>query len=836
MNGFSKKRRIRIVLFIQAMILLFLFVVSMIDYKYALDLKIPLTDWQSKYINYREGWYIDESIIETNDMIDMIYGPYTELKRGTYTINIEYECNEDQGCLVYANCGNDKYIKTKLETLQKEKRNISYDFLLTKNIDNLEVVIKYNGKGALKIKGIHIVPSIIGMQRKTWITLYLILLLDGCVYLGNLLWKSNFAEKNKRIIGVVLRMEAIIAIFLILIVSVQYLRGKDLKIDITDWNSKYINYRMGGWYVDENIIQTDEIIDIIYGPYIELKKGIYTIRIDYECEEDQGCLAYANSGNDVYIDTSLETLRKNKKSISYNFVLSEDIDNFETVIKYNGKGALIIKNIRIKESILSFLKKQTSILGILLLGNICIVLIVLCRRTVLFSLGLCVILAGAIVAEEACVDSGKTSWTEMKEIHDHPDLYDVCFLGPSTAQTNISNQELYEQYGIAGISLADGLEPIYVSRYVLEEMLQYQTPQVVFYDTNPLFYSDETNRNWAAERKNFLLYDYLNGIKSLSVRAGAFKAIQKYNHTIDAKDFIKERLENGRQNWKNILKFDLPQNTESVTHGNLELMGVDDSFKYTYNIDDSEIIETIDKDTKQYLSEMIKVCKESNVEFVLLTETVNFTKAKHDAVSKLAEEYKVKYIDINNYIKKIDISFNENLNDWNHLNLSGAIKVSGFLGEYLSNNYEITDKRNNPDYKMYEERKRGFQEKREATLELPFREYLKKLTDLNKKEYMIFASAYGEASVHLEDSDTELLKELGIETDLMGQAYNTTSDYQLDGESGSIELNGVKYMQRGDGFYFVTCNRKTGQIEDSLYFNTCDYKNPFGVKMKKVPQ
>lgn len=856
-----KYKIVQIAVCIQVVILIFLFVVSAMQYTEVSELKIPLTDWQSKYINFHGGWYIDENIIQTNTTIDLIYGPYIELKKGTYTVNLDYECDEDQSCLVYTNSENDKYIKTQLEKLQKGELNLSYDFTLTKDIDNLEVIIKYNGKGFLKINDIDIVPNTIGMQRKVWITLYFFLLLDASIYLGYVIWKSNSVKIKKNIIQVFC-LEMIVAICLIIAVSMQYLNNRNLEISIKDWRSKYIDYRIGGWYIDENIIQTSDTIDMIYGPYIELKKGIYSIRIDYECEEDQGCLVYANSGNDAYIDTNLETLQKDKRSISYDFVLTEDIDNLEAVIKYSGKGGLIIKDISIKENILNLLKKQLIIFAVLFLLNLCILLCVLCWKVILFIIGLCILFGGVFVAEEQLVDSRNFSWVEMKEIHKYPNSYDICFFGPSTAQTNNSNQELYEKYGIAGISLADGLEPIYILRYVLEETLQFQTPIVVFFDTNPLFYSEEINRKWAAERENFLLYDYLDGMQTLPVRIGAFRAIQKYNADIDTKDFIQERWEKGHQNWKNIIKSDSIQPIVSECHGNIELMGVEDSFQYTYATSDSKSA-IISEDTERYLSEMIEVCNKKGVEFILLTEDVTATKSEYNTIAVLAERYGVKHISINDYISEMDFSFERDLNDYPHFNLSGAIKVSDWLGEYLSTHYEISDKRTDSAYKRYEERKELFEEKKKILSEPTLREYLKELADLDKKEYTIFISTEGEASAHLEDSDTELLEELGIKTDLTetgygyaavihdsiaqekiawgdtvelrgekeGIEFKIISDGQSEGENGSIVINGIEYIQKGDGFQFVIYNRKDRRVKDAIYFDTANNRNPFGAEI-----
>lgn len=403
----------QIVFFIQAVMLLCLFIVLVVQYRNKSDLNIPITEWSSKYVSCHEGWYIDESIIQTDDIIDMIYGPYVECSKGTYIITVDYECDEDQGCLVYANSGNDEFIKTQLESLRKDQKSISYSFTLMEDIDNLEVVIKYNGKGSLYIKNIDIATNLDLREplREALKFLYLLLLFDGVIYSGITAWKSQTIKRSK--LRVVFCVGAIAVFLCILIPVVQYIDRPDLKIPLADWQSKYISYRMGGWYIDENIVQTEDTIDMIYGPYTELKKGTYSIRIDYECEEDQGCLVYASSGNAAYIKTKLKTLKKGKKSISYDFILTKDIDNFETVIKYNGKGTLIIKDICIKESFSETFKKQMFILEIVLFAELAVILCILSAKTFLLVLTLCVLFYGSIVTEESLIDPEKSFSAEI---------------------------------------------------------------------------------------------------------------------------------------------------------------------------------------------------------------------------------------------------------------------------------------------------------------------------------------------------------------------------------------------------------------------------------------
>lgn len=42
------------------------------------DINTSITDWESNYIDYDNGWYVDENIIKTSTPVDIIYGPYID--------------------------------------------------------------------------------------------------------------------------------------------------------------------------------------------------------------------------------------------------------------------------------------------------------------------------------------------------------------------------------------------------------------------------------------------------------------------------------------------------------------------------------------------------------------------------------------------------------------------------------------------------------------------------------------------------------------------------------------------------------------------------------------
>lgn len=112
----------------------------------------------------------------------------------------------------------------------------------------------------------------------------------------------------------------------------------------------------------------------------------------------------------------------------------------------------------------------------------------------------------------------------------------------------------------------------------------------------------------------------------------------------------------------------------------------------------------------EYLIKTIELCKSKDVDLVLMVAPYSpniypATKANWQEViqayrdmSKIAEQYDVPYINYFDLVDDIGINYGTDFFDIHHLNYYGAEKLTKHLGQYLVDNYELTDKRENPDY------------------------------------------------------------------------------------------------------------------------------------------
>ena len=90
--------------------------------------------------------------------------------------------------------------------------------------------------------------------------------------------------------------------------------------------------------------------------------------------------------------------------------------------------------------------------------------------------------------------------------------------------------------------------------------------------------------------------------------------------------------------------------------------------------------------------------------FVSTPSSVFWSAEKHNGIAAYAESAGIDYIDLNVEPTKIPIDWEtESYDKGYHINISGAQKVSAFIGEYLASTYNLPDHRDDPVYAAWDD-------------------------------------------------------------------------------------------------------------------------------------
>lgn len=250
---------------------------------------------------------------------------------------------------------------------------------------------------------------------------------------------------------------------------------------------------------------------------------------------------------------------------------------------------------------------------------------------------------------------------------------DVLFLGDSEAYSSFSPMEIYGNNGFTSYVCATGGQRLYYTYDFFKKALKDQKPKVVVLETNTI-YSEIKSIDLLTNKINnlFPIFLYHNRWKHFNINNLTYKL--NYTYSDDFKGFVY----------------------------NTKISGTSENDYMKPN----NYIQEIPYLNKIYVEKMIKFCKENNIKFVLVStpSTVNWNYSKHLAIEKFANEKEIEYVDLNQIQMDDTIDWQKDTKDGgDHLNYSGALKVSKYIGNYLKKNYGLENHKDDTNYTHWNE-------------------------------------------------------------------------------------------------------------------------------------
>ena len=341
---------------------------------------------------------------------------------------------------------------------------------------------------------------------------------------------------------------------------------------------------------------------------------------------------------------------------------------------------------------------------------------------------------------------------------------DVMFFGSSHAHCTIDHGYLWDQYGIAGYTLSAGSQNLAGTYYFVKEALRVQKPKVIMVEC------------WGAsggEIKNGESDVYRN---TLGMRWSA--PIFEYL------DYLANNMEMD-STWKNQVLCKIPivhsrytELTQSDFKDNIPFMrGYRGSFDIV-SIGTPEAADNYDtleigKSKEEFLQKVIDVARENDVEVVFFVSPYYLTdeeQMQFNRVAEFAVANNVPFINFNHLYEEIGLDFEKDMRDESHVNNDGAVKVTEYLSQFLKEEYDISDRRGQAGYELWEQNALYLRNK-ELQHELgsagDINEYLQRLSEMEEEHLTVLAltgnyNALGE--VYLES-----LMSLGITGEEYGQ-------------------------------------------------------------------
>ena len=138
----------------------------------------------------------------------------------------------------------------------------------------------------------------------------------------------------------------------------------------------------------------------------------------------------------------------------------------------------------------------------------------------------------------------------------------------------------------------------------------------------------------------------------------------------------------------------------SATYEVLDIVGYEGG-SYMQETEEEEPVEGA---PLHWFKKIVRLCREKGIQLILYSSPspVNYNYKKHNGLQKLADQYSLEYLDLNLKLEEIGIDWAvDTLDKGDHLNISGAEKVTKYLGDYLSGKYGLTDRRQETAYQSW---------------------------------------------------------------------------------------------------------------------------------------
>ena len=325
------------------------------------------------------------------------------------------------------------------------------------------------------------------------------------------------------------------------------------------------------------------------------------------------------------------------------------------------------------------------------------------RKRIYGILKLIIFLAILIICLIIIDDILKRKDTEqtMADFFSQENDFDVLFFGSSHVRDGIYPMKLWNDYGIVSYNLSKSAERIATTYYSILLTLEATNPQLIVVDTYCIFdnqkFDNHEKTHGSLDAYKISLKKYM-AIKDLFDEENLLETEMEYLFSFSL--YHSRWNELTEEDFENISKYE--KGAESKI--NIAIPSE------TSNFDDVEIYSGEENINMEYLRKIIEYCKENNIEILLtylpyIADDDQISQSKY--VQQIADEYDVNYI---NFLSMDLVNYNTdlfNIYDSNklngHLNVSGARKVTDYIGQYIMANYDIEDQRENEEYSFWYE-------------------------------------------------------------------------------------------------------------------------------------
>ncbi|MCR5686783.1 MAG: hypothetical protein K6G58_01960 [Lachnospiraceae bacterium] len=266
---------------------------------------------------------------------------------------------------------------------------------------------------------------------------------------------------------------------------------------------------------------------------------------------------------------------------------------------------------------------------------------------------------------------------------------DVLFAGSSIVYSAVDPQILWEHNGISSFVRGNASQTMWITYYMIEDALFDHKSDLVCIDTTFIKYDDDFVEE-PSTRKS------LDGMRLFPSKINC--AFASMGEDEKLADYIVP-LFRFHSRWKELTWDDIRYAwyLKPVTMNGYirdDEIGPAETEDLTYAGDPEQVISP---KNEEYLRKSIELCQKKGTQVMLFKApslSSNWSDALDAQIKAVADEYGITYINFDRYSRDIGLDYRQDTPDMgSHLNYTGAVKFSEYFGDYLADNYSLTDQR-----------------------------------------------------------------------------------------------------------------------------------------------
>lgn len=397
-------------------------------------------------------------------------------------------------------------------------------------------------------------------------------------------------------------------------------------------------------------------------------------------------------------------------------------------------------------------------------------------------LSLCISGLSKILMRKECQDRYGEFFEDTRD-------FDVLIFGNSHINDAIYPMEIWNEYGITSYNCAYGGNRIPTTYWIIRNYLDIHTPKVIILDvygldSDELIRPDRDGIGYLHSQTDLLPFS----LNKLRIGRGLFEE----NPKIMLELVFPISLYHSR--WDDLTGADFGHGEQTYFKGAWLPTNYSRPTKSFSLVPETETLPIEDIELAYYyLKAIIQECEEHNVNLVLTQ--IPFPGKEEDqkyanSINNLANEYNIPYL---------NMMYTENLIDYktdcydpnSHLNYSGGLRVSSYIGQYLIDNYNICSHKDDPVYVDWDEEYEDFNEYKHLSLSGLHGSLYSYLVLLRDPSVNITAYVNGNSPIAYDDIFIDLMKNIG--------ATDEIYDIRFD-----------------DVIYSFECNRTTSTITEGI--------------------